>query len=91
MWISVHLRYSDLNIVIPSEARDLGSCENGGKEVAIKAAQNYRSVRGQGYTIRRTIDCLIATFCLEAGHTLLHRGRYFDVFEKALGMKVVHA
>jgi predicted nucleic acid-binding protein len=65
--------------------------QNGGKEVAIKAAQNYRSLRGQGYTIRRTIDCLIATFCLEAGHTLLHRDRYFDAFEKALGMKVVHA
>ncbi len=64
--------------------------QNGGRELAITAAQNYRSLRGQGHTIRRTIDCLIATFCLEAGHTLLHRDRDFDVFEKALGLKVVH-
>ena len=64
--------------------------ENGGKELAIMAAQNYRNLREQGYRIRRTIDCLIATFCLEAGHTLLHRDRDFDVFEKVLGLRVVH-
>jgi predicted nucleic acid-binding protein len=65
--------------------------QNGGKELAVAAAQNYRGLREQGYTIRRTIDCLIATFCLEAGHTLLHRDRDFDVFEKVLGLRVVHA
>jgi predicted nucleic acid-binding protein len=65
--------------------------QNGGKELAIAAAQNYRTLRERGYTIRGTIDCLIASFCLEAGHTLLHRDHDFDVFEKALGLKVVHA
>jgi predicted nucleic acid-binding protein len=63
----------------------------GGKELAIAAAQNYRALRERGYTIRGTIDCLIATFCLEAGHELLHRDRDFDVFEKELGLRVVHA
>jgi predicted nucleic acid-binding protein len=63
----------------------------GGKELAIAAAQNYRTLRERGYTIRGTIDCLIATFCLEAGHELLHRDRDFDVFEKELGLRVVHA
>jgi predicted nucleic acid-binding protein len=63
----------------------------GGKEVAIGAAQNYRTLRERGYTITGTIDCLIATFCLEAGHELLHRDRDFDVFEKELGLRVVHA
>ena len=63
----------------------------GGKELAITAEQNYRTLRERGYTIRGTIDCLIATFCLEAGHELLHRDRDFDVFEKELGVRVVHA
>jgi predicted nucleic acid-binding protein len=65
--------------------------QNGGKDLAIAAAENYRTLRERGYRIRRTIDCLIATFCLEAGHTLLHRDRDFDVFEKEMGLRVVHA
>jgi len=65
--------------------------QNGGKELAIAAAENYRTLRERGYTIGGTIDCLIATFCLEEGHELLHRDRDFDVFEKELGLRVVHA
>jgi len=64
--------------------------ETGGKELAIASALNYRKLRDQGYTVRRTIDCLIATFCLQTGHELLHRDRDFDVFEKALGLRVIH-
>jgi hypothetical protein len=64
--------------------------ETGGKDLAIASALNYRKLRDQGYTVRRTIDCLIATFCLQAGHELLHRDRDFDVFEKTLGLRVVH-
>lgn len=64
--------------------------ETGGKELAIASALNYRKLRDQGHTVRRTIDCLIATFCLQAGHELLHRDRDFDSFEKALGLRVVH-
>lgn len=64
--------------------------ETGGKEIAIASALSYRTLREQGYTVRRTIDCLIATFCLQAGHELLHRDRDFDEFEKAMGLRVVH-
>ena len=64
--------------------------ETGGTDLAISAALNYRTLRERGYTVRRTIDCLIATFCIEAGHALLHRDRDFDVFEKALRLHVVH-
>jgi predicted nucleic acid-binding protein len=64
--------------------------ETGGKDLAIASALNYRTLREQGYTVRRTIDCLIATLCLQAGHELLHRDRDFEVFEKALGLRVVH-
>ena len=65
--------------------------ETGGKDLAVESAIHYRKLRDQGYTVRRTIDCLIATFCLHAGHELLHRDRDFDPFEKALGLQVVHA
>ena len=64
--------------------------ETGNRELAIAAAQNYRTPRQRGYTVHKTIDCLIATFCLRAGHELLHRDRDFDRFEKILGLRVVH-
>ena len=47
-------------------------------------------LRQHGHTVRKTIDCLIATFCLLQGHSLLHRDRDFDHFEKFLGLAVVH-
>jgi predicted nucleic acid-binding protein len=62
----------------------------GGQDLAIAAAANYRTLRDRGHTVRKTIDCLIATFCLEAGHQLLHRDRDYDAFEKVLGIKVLH-
>ena len=62
----------------------------GGSELAVAAAQNYRTLRQRGFTIRKTIDCWIATFCLLSGHTLLHRDHDFDAFEKVLGLQVVH-
>ncbi len=62
----------------------------GGQELAIAAAGNYRTLRERGHTVRKTIDCLIATFCLEGNHELLHRDRDYNTFEKILGMRVVH-
>ena len=62
----------------------------GGVELAVASAQNFRSLRTRGCTIRKTIDCLIATFCLSAGHSLLHRDHDFDPFEKHLGLRVLH-
>jgi len=64
--------------------------DTGGMDLAVAAAQNYRFLRGQGHTVRKTIDCLIATFCLREGHGLLHRDHDFDPFEKHLGLRVVH-
>jgi predicted nucleic acid-binding protein len=63
----------------------------GGHALAIAAAHNYRDLQERGYTVRKTIDCLIATFCLQSKHRLLHRDRDFDFFEKELGLQVVHA
>jgi hypothetical protein len=62
----------------------------GGTGLAVAAARNYRRLRRRGATVRKTIDCIVATFCLEAEHQLLHRDRDFDAFEKALGLRVVH-
>lgn len=64
--------------------------ETGGKELAIAAAWNFRALRRRGHTVRKTIDCLIATFCLRDGHSLLHRDRDFDPFEVILGLPVIH-
>lgn len=38
--------------------------QTGGTDLAIAAAQNYRDLRQSGHTVRKTIDCLIATVCL---------------------------
>jgi hypothetical protein len=54
------------------------------------AAANYRTLRATGRTVRKTIDCLIATFCLRHGHSLLHCDRDFDPFEEVLGLRVIH-
>ena len=64
--------------------------EPGGIALAREAAHNYRALRSRGYTVRKTIDCLIATFCLRGDHSLLHRDRDFDPFEKFLALSVIH-
>ncbi len=61
----------------------------GGQEIAIQAAKNYRILRTYGVTIRKTIDSIIATRCIENGYDLLHNDRDFDPFEKYLGLIVV--
>lgn len=65
--------------------------ETGTIRVALEAASNYRRLRKAGRTVRRTIDTLIATFCLLEGHSLLHRDRDYDPFEEVLGLNVIHA
>jgi predicted nucleic acid-binding protein len=42
-----------------------------------------------GVTVRKTIDTLIATRCIESGYDLLHSDRDFDPFAKHLGLRVV--
>jgi len=63
--------------------------EIGSRELAIQSAVNYRVLRGLGVTIRSTIDCLIATFCIEEGYALLHKDSDFDYFAEHLGLLVV--
>lgn len=61
-----------------------------GKETAIKSAKNYRILRKKGVTVRKTIDVLIGTFCIENKLILLHQDRDFDPIEEYLNLKVLH-
>jgi len=56
-------------------------------ELAVAAAGNYRALRNLGITVRRTIDVLIATRCIEEHFLLLHRDRDFDPFKAHLGLR----
>jgi predicted nucleic acid-binding protein len=60
-----------------------------GRDMAMAAAQNYRALRRQGITVRKTIDVLIATFCMENGFGLIHNDRDFDPMEQLLGLRVL--
>jgi predicted nucleic acid-binding protein len=71
--------------------RTLEACELvelGGRDMAVKAAKNFRRLRELGVTVRKTVDTLIATKCIEAGLSLLHADRDFDPFSIHLGLKV---
>lgn len=59
----------------------------GGRDIAIQAARNYRTLRAKGVTIRKTIDTLIATRCVEGDYSLLYSDRDFDPFVEHLGLR----
>lgn len=60
-----------------------------GIEIAIQAANNFRNLRKKGITVRKTIDVLIATFCIENNLPLLHNDGDFDPMEEYLGLTVI--
>jgi predicted nucleic acid-binding protein len=59
----------------------------GGREIAIQTAHNFRRLRAQGITVRKTIDTLIATWCLMNGVDLLFSDRDFAPFVEHLGLR----
>ena len=63
----------------------------GGRQVALAAADHYRMLRRLGITPRKTIDMIIAEYCLVNALELLHCDRDFDVLEKELGLLVRRA
>jgi predicted nucleic acid-binding protein len=58
-----------------------------GAALALKTAENYRTLRKKGVTVRKTTDAIIATFCIENGMPLLYSDRDFDPFVKHLELK----
>lgn len=59
--------------------------------VVLQSARNYRYLRSRGHTVRSAIDCIIATYCIQEGHSLLHRDRDYEPFEAYLGLRVERA
>jgi predicted nucleic acid-binding protein len=58
-------------------------------ELAVRAAANYRFLRGKGVTVRKTIDVLIGSFCIAHGHALLHDDRDFEPMRSYLGLHTI--
>ena len=58
-------------------------------DLAIQSADNFRTLRKQGITIRKTVDVIIATFCIEEKHTLLFSDKDFVPFVHHLGLSAV--
>ncbi len=62
-----------------------------GAKICTQAARNFRALRRHGVSVRKTVDTIIATSCIENGYVLLHNDRDFDAFERHLGLKVAAA
>ena len=57
-----------------------------GETIAVTAARHFRALRRRGITIRKTIDLLIGTWCIEHRRPLLHNDSDFRPFAKHLGL-----
>ena len=72
------------------EVMSILACKNlGGYKIAIKSAENYRKLKKQGITVRKTIDVIIGTFCITENIILLHDDRDFEPMVKHLGLKSI--
>ena len=78
---SVHTRVREILQAFPVLLLD-------GLRSADQAIALYRACRRRGFTIRSTVDCLIAAVCLDAGAELFHHDRDFDVLAKVADLKL---
>ena len=60
-----------------------------GHEISLKGVDNFRLLRKKGITIRKTIDVLIATYCIENHLILLHSDKDFQPFQQYLGLQTI--
>ena len=58
------------------------------EELAIKSADNFRYLRRKGITIRKTVDLIIGTFCIENDIELLHNDRDYEPMGQYLNLKI---
>lgn len=56
------------------------------EEIAIQSAKNFRFLRSKGITIRKTVDLIIGTFCIENSLELLHNDRDFEPMRQYLNL-----
>jgi len=66
---------------------DLTVFEMLGRDQAIRAADNDRFLRKKGITVRKTIDTIIATYCINRGFPLLFTDRDFEPFVQYLNLQ----
>ncbi len=72
------------------EIMSILSCKQmGGYELAIKSAENYRKLRKKGVTVRKTIDVIIGTFCINENIPLLHDDKDFEPMVEHLSLKSI--
>jgi predicted nucleic acid-binding protein len=57
-----------------------------GEAIAVMAARNFRSLHRRGITVRKTIDLLIGTWCIENRRPLLHNDGDFRPMARHLGL-----
>ncbi len=74
--------------LIRSELFLFGVCSVTSPILAVKAAENYCLLRRQGITIRKTIDLIIGTFCIENRFSLLHMDRDYEPMAERLGLRL---
>ena len=67
---------------------ELPFCQLGGCFIAVESARNYRKLRKTGIVIRKTIDVIIATYCIIEGLTLLHDDHDFDPIASHLPLEI---
>ena len=60
-----------------------------GRDLAIKSAENYRRLRRKGVTVTKTIDVMIATFCIENNLPLLHSDKHFEPMVRHLKLETI--
>jgi predicted nucleic acid-binding protein len=80
-------RFDDLLGITPVAIGDLILVEVLGPQNAYQAAENYRSLRSRGITVRKTIDGIIATACIQANLPLLFSDRDFQPYVDHLGLQ----
>ncbi len=72
------------------DALSILPCKNlGGYELAIKSADNYRKLRKKGITVRKTVDVIIGTFCINENIPLLHDDKDFIPMSEHLSLKTI--
>ena len=80
---------SDKEFRLAKQALDPLDCVHlGGKSLAIKAASNFRFLRSKGVTVRKTVDMLIGSWCIEHEVNLLHNDKDFDQIATQLPLKI---
>ena len=80
---------SDKDFRLAKQALDPLDCVHlGGKSLAIKAASNFRFLRSKGVTIRKTVDMLIGSWCIEHEVELLHNDKDFDRIATQLPLQI---